>query len=63
MGGGWSLRLAEHESRLAACVVNYGELPRSSGGIEAVHEPVLGNFGAEDRGIPPPGLCRRSKGR
>jgi carboxymethylenebutenolidase len=53
MGGGWSLRLAEHEPKLAACVVNYGELPTSSAEIQAIHAPVLGNFGAEDRGIPP----------
>jgi carboxymethylenebutenolidase len=53
MGGGWSLRLAEHEPKLAACVVNYGELPRSSLEIQAIRAPVLGNFGADDRGIPP----------
>jgi carboxymethylenebutenolidase len=53
MGGGWSLRLAEHQPKLAACVVNYGELPKNSAEIEAIHAPVLGNFGAEDRGIPP----------
>jgi carboxymethylenebutenolidase len=53
MGGGWSLRLAEHEPSLAACVVNYGELPRSSAEIQGIHAPVLGNFAAEDRGIPP----------
>jgi carboxymethylenebutenolidase len=56
MGGGWSLRLAEHESKLAACVVNYGELPKSSAEIQAIHAPVLGNFGAEDRGITPPAV-------
>jgi carboxymethylenebutenolidase len=53
MGGGWSLRLAEHQPKLAACVVNYGELPKNSAEIEAIHAPVLGNFGAEDHGIPP----------
>jgi carboxymethylenebutenolidase len=53
MGGGWSLRLAEHEPKLAACVVNYGELPASSAQIQAIHAPVLGNFGADDHGIPP----------
>ncbi|HTV54047.1 MAG TPA: dienelactone hydrolase family protein [Terriglobia bacterium] len=53
MGGGWSMRLAEHEPLLAACVVNYGELPRSSREVQAIHAAVLGNFGAEDRGIPP----------
>jgi carboxymethylenebutenolidase len=53
MGGGWSLRLAEHEPALAACVVNYGELPRSSAELQVIRAPVLGNFGAEDHGIPP----------
>jgi carboxymethylenebutenolidase len=53
MGGGWSLQLAEHEPRLAACVVNYGQLPASSAAVQAIHAPVLGNFGADDRGIPP----------
>lgn len=53
MGGGWSLKLAEHEPRLAACVVNYGELPASPADIQAIRAPVLGNFGAEDHGIPP----------
>lgn len=53
MGGGWSLQLAEHEPKLAACVVNYGELPTDSAAIESIRAPVLGNFGADDRGIPP----------
>jgi carboxymethylenebutenolidase len=53
MGGGWSLRLAEHEPRLAACVVNYGELPKDPAVIQSIRAPVLGNFGADDRGIPP----------
>jgi carboxymethylenebutenolidase len=53
MGGGWSLRLAEHEPTLAACVVNYGELPRNPSDVQNIRAPLLGNFGAEDRGIPP----------
>jgi carboxymethylenebutenolidase len=53
MGGGWALRLAEHQPHLAACVVNYGELPRSSAQIQSIGAPVLGNFGGNDRGIPP----------
>jgi carboxymethylenebutenolidase len=53
MGGGWSLRLAEHEPGLAACVVNYGGLPKSRMEVQAIQAPVLGNFGAEDHGIPP----------
>jgi carboxymethylenebutenolidase len=53
MGGGFSLLLAVDEPRLAACVVNYGALPTDSADIQKIQAPVLGNFGAEDRGIPP----------
>ena len=53
MGGGHSLQLAVNESRLAACVVNYGSMPTDKDAIQRIQAPVLGNFGAEDRGIPP----------
>ena len=53
MGGGLSLQLAIHEPKLAACVVNYGAMPTDAVDIQKVQAPVLGNFGAEDRGIPP----------
>jgi len=53
MGGGLSLQLAIHESRLAACVVNYGSMPTDPADIQKISAPVLGNFGAEDRGITP----------
>jgi carboxymethylenebutenolidase len=53
MGGGLSLQLAVHEPRLAACVVNYGAMPTDPADIQKIHAPVLGNFGAEDRGISP----------
>lgn len=53
MGGGWSIQLAVAEPRLAACVVNYGALPTDPAAITKIHAAVLGNFGAEDRGIPP----------
>ncbi len=53
MGGGLSLQLAVHEPKLAACVVNYGSLPTDTADIQRIQAPVLGNFGAEDRGIPP----------
>ncbi len=52
-GGGWALRLATHEPRLAACAINYGELTTDAAAIEAIRCPVLGNFGAEDQVIPP----------
>ena len=53
MGGGLSLQLAIHVQRLAACVVNYGSLPTDPNDIQQIITPVLGNFGAEDRGITP----------
>jgi carboxymethylenebutenolidase len=53
MGGGFSLQLAIHEPKLAACVVNYGALPTDPADIARIRAPVLGNFGAEDRGITP----------
>ena len=53
MGGGLSLQLAIHEPRLAACVVNYGAMPTDPADIQKITAPVLGNFGAEDRGITP----------
>lgn len=53
MGGGYSLQLAIHEPRLAACVVNYGSLVTDPALIERIKAPMLGNFGADDRGIPP----------
>jgi carboxymethylenebutenolidase len=53
MGGGWSMELAENEPALAACAVNYGALPTDPETIASIHAPVLGNFGALDRGIPP----------
>lgn len=53
MGGGLSLQLAIHEPRLAACVVNYGALPTDPNDLQQIGAPILGNFGAEDRGITP----------
>jgi len=53
MGGGLSLQLAIHEPKLAACAVNYGAMPTDAADIAEIHAPLLGNFGAEDRGITP----------
>lgn len=52
MGGGWSIRFAVNEPKLAACIVNYGPLPSEASTIAKIKAPVLGNFGADDRGIP-----------
>jgi carboxymethylenebutenolidase len=53
MGGGWSIKLAMAEPKLAACAVNYGSLPTDPANIAKIKAPVLGNFGADDRGITP----------
>ena len=53
MGGGWSIKLAMSEPKLAACAVNYGSLPTEAVSIAKIKAPVLGNFGADDRGITP----------
>lgn len=53
MGGGWSIKLAVNEPKLAACAVNYGPLPTDPANIARIKAPVLGNFGADDRGITP----------
>ena len=57
MGGGYSLGLALAEPRLAADVVNYGvydyaSLASDTAAIKKINAPVLGLFGALDRGIP-----------
>jgi carboxymethylenebutenolidase len=53
MGGGWSIKLAEDQQKLAAFVVNYGPLPTDASIIAKIKAPMLGNFGADDKGIPP----------
>ena len=53
MGGGWSVKLAEDQPKLAAFVVNYGPLPTDRAIIAKIKAPMLGNFGADDKGIPP----------
>ena len=53
MGGGYSLQAAIEEPSLAACVIYYGRLVTDPKTIEKIHAALLGNFGAEDQGIPP----------
>jgi carboxymethylenebutenolidase len=53
MGGGWSIKLAEDQPKLAAFVVNYGPLPTDPTIIAKIQAPMLGNFGGDDKGIPP----------
>lgn len=53
MGGGYSLMLASAEPKLAGAVINYGHLMTDPKTISQLRVPLLGNFGAADRGIPP----------
>jgi carboxymethylenebutenolidase len=53
MGRGWSIKLAVAQPKLAAFVVNYGPLPTDPAIIAKIEAPMLGNFGADDKGIPP----------
>lgn len=57
MGGGYALGLALEEPKLAADVINYGvfdyaSLAKDQASIKKINAPILGIFGAQDRGIP-----------
>jgi carboxymethylenebutenolidase len=53
MGGGYSLDVALQEPALAATVINYGHLSTDPAAIQKIHAAILGNFGAQDKGITP----------
>ena len=53
MGGGYALDFTVAEPRLAASVINYGHLMVDPKTIASIKPPILGNFGANDMGIPP----------
>ena len=53
MGGGYSLQTALVVPDLTACVICYGRLVTEDATIDSLSAPILGIFGAEDRGIPP----------
>ncbi len=53
MGGGYSLDVALQEPTLAADVINYGHLATDLESLKKINAPILGIFGAQDRGIPP----------
>ncbi|MGO9640769.1 MAG: dienelactone hydrolase family protein [Candidatus Acidiferrales bacterium] len=51
MGGWFALQLAIHEPRLAACAVSNTALPTDADDLARIRVPILGNFGADQRGI------------
>ncbi len=53
MGGGFALQLAIAEPTLRAVAINYGALDANPAQLKKIHAQVLGNFGAQDRGITP----------
>jgi carboxymethylenebutenolidase len=57
MGGAYALRFATTQPALAAVVAYYGTPPTEPAAVAAIKAPVLGNYGAEDKG-PSPDLVR-----
>lgn len=53
MGGGYSLDVALQESTLAADVIHYGHLATDPEALKKINAPILGIFGAQDKGITP----------
>lgn len=53
MGGGYSLDVALQQPTLAADVINYGHLATDNDALKKIDAPILGLFGAQDRGITP----------
>ena len=53
MGGRYALALASEEPAVAATVAYYGAPPTDEAAIARIKSPVLGNFGAEDKGPSP----------
>jgi carboxymethylenebutenolidase len=53
MGGRYALELATVEPTLAADVAYYGAPPTDAAAIAAIHAPVLGNYGGDDKGPTP----------
>lgn len=53
MGGGYALDVALQEPTLAATVINYGHLATEPDALKKINAPILGLFGAQDKGITP----------
>ncbi len=54
MGGSFAMQFAIAEPSLRAVAINYGALETDPTQLKKIHAAILGNFGAEDRGITPP---------
>lgn len=53
MGGGYALDLAVADPRVRSCIVAYGRVKTEADALKPLAAPVLGIFGADDKGIPP----------
>lgn len=53
MGGTYAMQLAIAAPSLKAVAINYGALATDKSDLEKIHAAILGNFGGQDRGIPP----------
>ena len=53
MGGGYALDVALQEPTLAADGINYGHLATDPEALKKINAPILGLFGAQDKGITP----------
>ena len=53
MGGGYALTFAVQDPNLKAIVANYGPPPTEPDSLSKIHAAILGNYGGQDKGIPP----------
>jgi len=53
MGGRYSIRLAAADPGIRACVMYYGAPITDEAAIKGIQAPILGSFGAEDKGPTP----------
>ena len=53
MGGSFAMQLAIAEPSLRAVAINYGAPETEPAQLKKIHAALLGNFGAQDRGITP----------
>ena len=53
MGGKYAIRLAAADPGIRACVIYYGAPISDPKAIRNIQAAMLGNYGAEDQGIPP----------
>lgn len=53
MGGTYAMQLAIAAPSLKAVAINYGAPATDKSALEKIHAAILGNFGGQDRGIPP----------